>query len=186
MSQVRSLNFVKKISKIVVIGVLVPLLQVAAPSSMLQNVQAATVETSTEGTQFNVSLPTVYFQNAGTASLAGYAGWRLYLSPTANGSATITWPDSTTTSVNLTAGQVTQQDVSSSFLAALQTTSDQSKVISISTTVPTSMYGCILSGYLSDCTNFSQHRPGILVTAYFMPPIMLPMLQSQQELQQQL
>ena len=78
-------NVRKRILLSVVFAITASLLQVIYPQAFTPKATAAEVDTSTQGFVFDISL---------APSRATGTQWRLYLSPTETGTATIDWPSS--------------------------------------------------------------------------------------------
>jgi IgGFc binding protein/Bacterial Ig-like domain (group 1)/Putative Ig domain len=109
----------------------------------LNSAQASVANTTTAGTDFRLALTPNYVQ----------ATWYLFLTGANSGTATITYPDSTTSVQTITANQVTQVTVSSSYFVT-NTSGTQNALIKISSTTPITVYGCNYVTSASDCEIF--------------------------------
>lgn len=111
---------------------------------------AADVDLTTVGKEFHISFPQGY---TSAGSNHPFSGWKLYMSSAETGTARITWGDGSTTSINLSGKVIATQEVDASKTFA-STGIISNRVARVTSTVPMSMYGCILAEAASDCTNF--------------------------------
>lgn len=113
---------------------------------------AAQVDLSTVGKEFHFALPNGPSWQGNPHPVAG---WKMFMSSSETGTATIYWANGTTTTVNLIGESVTAQAVST---ANMISTSDRgilsAKVNRVVSTVNMSLYGCDFVDAASDCTNF--------------------------------
>ena len=90
-------NLRKHIVFAIVFTFIASFMQVVQPQIFTPTAAAAEVDTSTEGFVFDISL---------APSTGSGTNWRIYLSPTETGTATIDWPTSSDSSVSLVGGTV--------------------------------------------------------------------------------
>ena len=138
-------NVRKRILLSVVFAITASLLQVIYPQAFTPKATAAEVDTSTQGFVFDISL---------APSRATGTQWRLYLSPTETGTATIDWPSSADTTVSLVGGTVSNTTVAEIDRVASSASGEQNKNIKITSTSLISVYGCWVQTSASDCTIF--------------------------------
>ena len=129
----------------IIFAFIASILQVVQPQILTTTASAAEVDTSTQGFVFNISL---------APSRSSGTQWRLYLSPTETGTATVDWPNSSDSSVSLTGGTVSSLTVAETDRIATGANGEQNKNIKITSTSLISVYGCWVQASASDCTIF--------------------------------
>lgn len=134
----------KRSIKLVILTLLIGALPVAE-NSVLNNPAEAAPTTSTTGTSFVAAIT----PNLGSATPY------LYVSSKSSGSATLTYPNGSETTVALTGGSVASIIVPTSQQMQTSDRGDVNRAIKVSSTVPITLYGCSYNMYTSDCTNFT-------------------------------
>jgi hypothetical protein len=103
-------------------------MQVVQPQIFTPTAAAAEVDTSTVGRTFDFALPN---GPTWTGTDIPTAGWRIFFSSNETGTATVAWPDNTTTSISLNAGEVASTYVSRSYYVSSTLGVQTAKVIGV-------------------------------------------------------